>query len=455
MGLTAALTGVALLDLAEIYDASISSVSFLITTRGIGSLLGSLLGGKLYDTYNTQVVSILTMVLSSFTVLMIPLSGYLAVAHVMMFLEGLSLGGFGTGAIVWNIRMWPDNSSPALQTFHLAFGIGGLVAPFIAKPFLSPVPGGNSSGTPNHTSIGIAEQIYLTSTHDLREELLELENENEHGSGKSQVHYAFAIACALNALLVISMLMLYFVDRTDFKPQDPVNNAGETEATIERPANDVRFSRVMLALLSAYMFIYVTLECTSSEMFVPFAVKSALRFSKDEAARVVAVFFFCFSAGRLTGALFTIRVPVLWLTTASHVVLLPTAIMLALRGSSSPVVLWAGSALTGFAQGPLNAGVTAWTAKYITVTNKMMSVVVVMGCVGSMSPPLFVGQFIERSPDVFLYVCLAAASLCVALFVAMCIYVKETTRFNERQTLLINAADEDCQNDAPAPPIRF
>ncbi|KAL1467342.1 hypothetical protein MTO96_042257, partial [Rhipicephalus appendiculatus] len=96
MGLIAALTGVALLDLAEIYDASISSVSFLITTRGIGSLLGSLLGGKLYDTYNTQVVSILTMTLSSITVLMIPLSAYLAVAHAMVFFEGLSLGAFST-----------------------------------------------------------------------------------------------------------------------------------------------------------------------------------------------------------------------------------------------------------------------------------------------------------------------------------------------------------------------
>ncbi|KAL3184154.1 hypothetical protein MRX96_032441 [Rhipicephalus microplus] len=96
-GLIAALTGVALLDLAEIYDASISSVSFLITTRGIGSLSGSILGGKLYDTYNTQVVSVLTMTLSSVTVLMIPLSGYLEVVHAVVFFEGLSLGAFAAG----------------------------------------------------------------------------------------------------------------------------------------------------------------------------------------------------------------------------------------------------------------------------------------------------------------------------------------------------------------------
>ncbi|XP_037522523.1 sodium-dependent glucose transporter 1C isoform X2 [Rhipicephalus sanguineus] len=409
-------------------------------------------GGKLYDTFNTQIVSILTMTLSSFTVLMIPLSGYLAVAHGMVFFEGLSLGAFATGANVWNIRMWPDNSSPALQAFHLAFGIGGLVAPFIARPFLSPVPGGNSSGTPNHT-IRIAEQIYLTSSHgsELSDEMLELERVDERGSGKSQVHYAFAIASALNVLLVISMVVLYFVDRSDFKPEDPTSNTSATD----RSANDVRFTRIMLTFLCVYSFIYVTLECTSSEMFAPFAVKGALRFSKDAASRVVAVFFFCFSAGRLTGVLFTIKVPVFWLIAASHVVLLPTEVMLATWGSSIPAVLWAGSALAGFAQGPLNAGVTAWTAKYITITNKMMSLVIVMGCLGSMTPPLFVGQFIESRPDVFLYVCLAAASLCAAFFVTVCVYVRITTRYDESRALLINATDGDTPGDVPSPPVSF
>ncbi|KAH8037774.1 hypothetical protein HPB51_017274 [Rhipicephalus microplus] len=102
------------------------------------------------------------------------------------------------GANVWNIRMWPDNSSPALQAFHLAFGICGLVPPFIARPFLSPVPRGNSSGMPNHT-FGRAERFCLTTNHNTRElseELLELQRDD--GLGKSNVHYAFAIVSAFN-----------------------------------------------------------------------------------------------------------------------------------------------------------------------------------------------------------------------------------------------------------------
>ncbi|EEC20597.1 conserved hypothetical protein [Ixodes scapularis] len=97
MGLVMSLTGVALLDLVEIYESDVKTVSHLTTTRSVAVLVGSLLGAKLYDSYNTQVISILTMVASFATVFMIPLSGHLALAHVMVFVCGLGFGAFDTG----------------------------------------------------------------------------------------------------------------------------------------------------------------------------------------------------------------------------------------------------------------------------------------------------------------------------------------------------------------------
>ncbi|XP_077490422.1 sodium-dependent glucose transporter 1A-like isoform X1 [Amblyomma americanum] len=441
MGLIVALTGVALLDLVEIYGSRLSSMSYLITTRGIGNLLGSLLGGKLYDTYNTQVVSIIMMSLSSVTVLMIPLSGNVPLAHIMVFFEGLSLGAFGTGANVWIIRMWPENSSPALQTFHFAFGVGGLVAPFIAKPFLSPVPGGNGS-IPNQT-LSTAHYPYLVEINSRDFALGDVVPINElttEAEDKSQVHYAFAIASALNTALVLSMIVLYFIDKSDFKPPD-ATATDETGPLLEESVNNRRFTRITLAMLCAYVCVYVVLECTSSEMFAPFAVKSDLHFSKTTASRVVAVYFSCFAASRLTAALVTIKVPVFWVLVLSHVILLPTAVMLVVWGSTNSTALWVGSALTGFGQGPLNAAVTAWTAGYITITNKMMSLVVVTGGVGSMSPPILVGQFLDRCPNVFLYVCLAAVSMCIFVFAVMSLYVRRKPAVNQGREVIVNAPD--------------
>ncbi|KAL1467343.1 hypothetical protein MTO96_042258, partial [Rhipicephalus appendiculatus] len=96
MGLAFSITGVALLDLAELYGSSLASISYLLTTRGVGHLLGSFLGGKLYDTYNTQLITILTTVVTCAAVVMTPLSGYLALAHIATFFCGLSTASFIT-----------------------------------------------------------------------------------------------------------------------------------------------------------------------------------------------------------------------------------------------------------------------------------------------------------------------------------------------------------------------
>ncbi|XP_075741780.1 sodium-dependent glucose transporter 1A [Rhipicephalus microplus] len=299
-GLITALTGVALLDLGEIYGASISNVSHLITTRSLGGLLGSLLGGMLYDTYNTQITSILMLLLTSVTVLMVPLCPLLLVAHFMAFFMGLSLGAFGTGANVWIINMWPGNSSPALHIFHFAFTVGLLVAPLIAGPFLSPGTSAIAVGTSTHFHDEVSNLDYelepspnATFNESFRVATSDAETTDYYNSYEgTTVYYAFGIASAFYLFLVLSMTSTYCIDKSDFKrkamrgAQRDVNGADRNE---KPEGNVVRYSRISLALLSVYECIYVALECTTSQMLPTFAVESD--FSKLDAARVAAVYF--------------------------------------------------------------------------------------------------------------------------------------------------------------------
>lgn len=422
MGLILALTGVALLDLVEIYDSDISSVSHLITARCVGSLLGSLLGGKLYDTYNVQTMSILMMALACVTVLMIPLSGSLPLAFVMVFFGGISVGAFDTGANVWIINLWPENSSPALQVFHLAFGVGCLVAPLIAEPFLS--TGGLLL---NQTAANVSE--HLTS-NDTGYSPLEI------GTDESRVYYAFGITSAFHLALVVAMVALYLIDNADVKP-------AQEDATLgKQSAEDVRFSRTLVALLSAYVCVNVALECTSSQMLTAFAVKSDLHFTKSAAARVAAVYFFCFAASRLAAALVTVKMSPFQMLVLSHVIIVVTAAVFVVWGSSSGAVLWACSALTGIGQGPVYAAVVAWTVAYITMSNKMMSIVIITAGIGALSPPLLVGQFLDHSPNLFLYVCFVAVLLCVVFLVAMYFYVRKRPLLNAEKDVSVNGTYE-------------
>ncbi|XP_037522520.1 sodium-dependent glucose transporter 1-like [Rhipicephalus sanguineus] len=439
MGLIVALSGVALLDLGEIYDSNLSTVSQLITSRCVGGLLGSLIGGKLYDTYNTQVISIIMMSLTCITVLMIPLSGYLALAHVMVFFEGLSQGAFGTGANVWIMKMWPQNSSPALQAFHLAFGVGCLLAPLIAEPFLS---------TPNNsTANSTLPSANVTYNETDVEPMIPLEIGNETAADDEQhhskVHYAFGIASGFQLLLVTSMIALYFIDSASFKT-GRTNSA--LEGDHESPARR-RFSRVALAMLSAYVCVYVAIEVTTSQMLPAFAVKCDLHFSRSLASQLAAVYFACFAASRLAAALVTIKVSAFHVLVVSHVFLVGTATVLLGWGSSNAVALWSASALAGISQGPLNAAMTAWVAAHINISNKMMSIVVVTGGLGSLSPPLLVGQFMDANPNVFSYVCFGAVMLAVAIFVGTFLYLRNMSVVSARKDLVV-VVDDDRPDDA-------
>ncbi|XP_075524954.1 sodium-dependent glucose transporter 1A-like isoform X1 [Dermacentor variabilis] len=428
MGLILALTGVALLDLVEIYDSNISSVSQLITTRCVGGLLGSLLGGKLYDIYNVQIMSILVMAIACVTVLMIPLSGSLPLAHAMVFFGGISSGAFDTGANVWIINLWPGNSSPALQVFHLAFGVGCLLTPLIAEPFLSTGHGGSSL---NQTATNLSEHL---SPNDTDYSPLEPPT----GTDESRVYYAFGIVSAFHLVLVVAMVALYLIDNADTKPPRGDGTPGCKKESPE----EVRFARIVLALLSAYVCVYVALECTSSQMLTAFAVKSDLHFPKSAAARVAAVYFFCFAASRLAAALVTIKMSPLQMLALSNVIIFVAAAVLVVWGSSSGAVLWACSALTGIGQGPVYAAAVAWIVAYINISNMMMSVVLIAAGIGALSPPLLVGQFLDHSPNLFLYVCFAAVLLCVVFFVAMYFYVRKRPLLNADKDVCVSGTCE-------------
>ncbi|XP_075559868.1 sodium-dependent glucose transporter 1-like [Dermacentor variabilis] len=438
------MTGVALLDLTEVYGSSLADVSYLITTRGVGNLLGSILGGKLHDTYNTQVVSILAMLASSVTVTMTALSGYLALAHVAVFLWGLSVASFRTGANVWIIRMWSENTSPPLQVLHLAFGIGGLLGPFVARPFLSTGTRGNATAT-NVAEIADPSWKYTSYSPVV---LVEPWSHSSSGQnrGTTHVYCAFGIVGGFYLALTVSMVVLYFVDRSDIK-EDAVSATHERPSDDNEPRIPVRFTRTVLAFMCIYSSVLVALEITTSQMLATFAVKSDLHFSKSSASGVEAMFFFGYVASRLTAAVVTIKMPVLWVVVLAHVILVPTAAVLVAFGATNATVFRVGAALTGIGQGPINAGLVSWTAGYISITNKMMSLSIVAAAIGSMTMPVIVGQFMDKNPNVFLYVSLAAVLLCVTIFNAMYTYVRRGPQLSNDKQLLVNAVD-DARRDA-------
>lgn len=308
------------------------------------------------------------------------------------------------GANVWIMKLWPEDSSPALQVFHSSFGVGSLIAPLIGEPFFS-----------STTTMGSDYEPYSRTQEASK-------NSSDVTARKSQIQYPFAMVSAFHLILFLSMAALYFIDRSDFKPK----LASEIENVPQNnPSEGVRFTRTLVGLTAVYTGVYVAHESTLGQMLTAYAVKSDLHLSKASAARLTATFFLWFTLSRVVAAFITIRVTSFQLLVVSHVILLGSSTALFIWGASSEAVLWTCTVFLGVAQGPMFAAVLAWTVSYVNMTNNLMSVIIVVAGVGSMAPSLLVGQFLDVSPNVFLHVCFVTVVLCVAVFAAMHVYVRK------------------------------
>ncbi|KAK8756740.1 hypothetical protein V5799_000559 [Amblyomma americanum] len=405
-GLFFSVTGVALLDLAEVYGTDVRSVAQLVTTRGVGILAGGFIGGRLYDRLHTQLLSIVMTLLMAAGVLLTPSCGRLGYAHSASVLAGLAMGALDTGANVWLINLWPTGCGPALQAYHLAFGIGAFIAPFVTEPFLSV----NVSAAANvtATSANITSPWAQISGMVLGEELEVAISEMR----EPRLSWAFGIVSGFIFLVAILMFIVYLLDRSDYKPSPAPSNQSQNGRVN-------RFAYTLLALLGCYIMVYLGLECSFGQMLPTFAVESDLQMTKSEAAYLTSLFFLTFTVARI-GSIFwsAVASPSCILLTC-QVLLVITFALLPIFGASSATWLWALSGVAGVGLAAVFAAAVSYAVQFLVITNTMMSVVTVSASLGTMVPPVLVGMFIEQDAMVLAYVCIAAALLMNVLFLAM------------------------------------
>ncbi|CAN7939194.1 unnamed protein product, partial [Ixodes hexagonus] len=378
MGLVMALTGVALLDLVEIYESDIKTVSHFITARCIAELAGSLIGHK------TKQPSFCFLLSISYFFLIAPLCtlicGFFNLVGDTKKLWGVTNRGVPTFSNVWVIRLWPENSSPALQVYHLSFGVGCLVAPLLAEPFLSTIA---------PSDLSTSDPAFNDTSFFLNNGSLNSWNQTQNVSRtESHIQYAFGITSGIYMIPLVSMIALYIIDNSDFKPEKTTpseDSTGEKEA-----AENARYKVILLTLLWAYVCFYIALESTPGQMMAAYAVKSDLHLTKSSASHLTAVYFSCFAASRIIAAVVAIKVTSFQMLVASHVLIAVSATLLLIWGSSLEVMLWVCAAFLGLGKGPVYGAIVAWTAAYIEMTNSMMSLIIVAAVVGALSPPLLV-----------------------------------------------------------------
>jgi len=131
LGLASASLGPTLTGLAENTQTQLSQISYLFLARSVGYLLGSLLGGRLYDRISGHWVMAIGLIGIAISLSLTPLIPLLWLLIGVMVLLGISEGSLDVGANTLLVWLHRDQVNPFMNALHFFFGLGAFISPII------------------------------------------------------------------------------------------------------------------------------------------------------------------------------------------------------------------------------------------------------------------------------------------------------------------------------------
>ena len=123
LGMATASLGPALPYLAKNTGSMIAEVSILFSTKAAGYLLGSLLGGLLYDRIPGHYVALSAILGIAATLVLTPILPTLWILSTVLFILGMVEGALDVGCNAMLVWVHGSQVGPFMNALHFFFGI--------------------------------------------------------------------------------------------------------------------------------------------------------------------------------------------------------------------------------------------------------------------------------------------------------------------------------------------
>ncbi|MBN1312848.1 MAG: MFS transporter, partial [Anaerolineae bacterium] len=361
LGLATAVLGPTLTGLAAQTHTEIGAISFLFTTSSLGYLLGSLIGGQLYDRMPGHPLVAGMLVGLAATLALIPLVPWLLVLSLLTMLLGLGQGIVDVGCNTLLVWVHQDKVAPYMNGLHFFFGVGASASPII-----------------------IAQAISLSGG----------------------IAWGYWILALMAAPISLWLLRLPSPSARTFTPE-------------ERGARRPDYRLVVLAAL--LLFLYVGAEIAFGGWIFTYAVAHKL-VTETGGAYLTSLFWGAFTLGRLVSIPLAARVrPRLILLGDLLGCLVSLGIILV--WAESAAALWIGTVGLGLAMASVFPTVINLAERRMNLTAQIMSWFFVGGSLGSSLLPWLIGQLFEGiGPHVVMIVILADLVVMLGVFLVTISY---------------------------------
>ncbi|HEX7433982.1 MAG TPA: MFS transporter [Anaerolineaceae bacterium] len=362
LGLATAYLGPTLPGLAKHVHSTIQQISSLFVASSLGYMLGSIMGGRLYDRVPGHPLLVSVVLLSALVMFVIPIVPLLWVLAVVLFIQGMASGMLDVGINTLLVWVHRDEMGPFMNGLHFFFGIGTFVSPII-----------------------IAQAVLLSG----------------------DIYWAY---WALGLIMLPAIILLIRLP----SPK-PIVTTGSAPLQPALP--------LLIALLSLFDFCYVGSEVSFGGWIFTYATR--LHFAPDSvAAYLTSGFWGAFTVGRLISIPLAAKFPARRILLVDLLLAMVGLLIIQLIPGSY-VALWAGTLVVGLGMASIFPTVIALAESFMTITSWVTSWLFVGSSLGAMAMPWIIGQLFDSvGPFVTMISISTGLVLDLVLWVFMTAYEK-------------------------------
>ncbi|HOU14798.1 MAG TPA: MFS transporter [Anaerolineae bacterium] len=361
LGLTTASLGPTLTDLATNTGAILSQISYVFTTRSFGYLLGSFLGGRLYDRRPGNPLMGTVLLLMALSMALVPVIPILWILTAVLLLLGMFEGTLDVGGNTLLVWLHGEKVGPYMNALHFFFGVGAFLSPVIVAQILN-ITGG--------------------------------------------ITWAYWILALLMLPVAVGLLRLP-------SPPAPVETRVRPEG--DAAAASSHSNALLVTLIAAFFFLYVGSEGSFGGWIATYAKATGLG-DATAAAYLTSAFWGALTLGRLFSIPLAARLrPRVLLFGDLIGCLLSVLVILAWPGA--PMALWIGTFGAGFSMASLFPTMISFAGRHMATTGKTTAWFFVGASSGGMVIPWLIGQLFESvSPQATVFIILVSLLLDLAMF---------------------------------------
>ncbi|KAI1286424.1 Major facilitator superfamily domain-containing protein 4A [Halotydeus destructor] len=379
IGLVSSIIGPTILDLQCVLKVSYDDVIKILPVRSTGHAIGSVAVGFLYDHFNPLLTLAVTIATMGICTILTPLVTSLVSMSTISFLCATCIGIIDPSCSLFLLHIWGKASQPYLLTIHFFFGLGGLVAPLLASPFLAP-EGAPIDGRDSNMT-------YATASHCYGQD--------------SSIYIPYAIlgvSCLVVAL--VFFYLLYYHRHTQEHPSRHAT-AGDAEAVNKEP--NLWHKGLVVSVAAMFLLTLVSFEIGMAGFIASFAVMSDHHLTTQVGAYMTSLYWLTYTSFRLLSIPLINKIGVYRNITMELGILVISNIFLVPFGDSTEWCLWVGVALVGIGISTTCASVFVLLESYFPVTSGIASGLTVSACIGGWIYPIIMGYALEVNPQLFLW----------------------------------------------------